>query len=244
MNSRQDDHGSQDMEEIGKAYREAGFNDAPPARVDDLILAAAKRDAKRKFNDYLPAMAMAATIVLALGLVLRLTLPRPDLLAPADLLEPAGAPAADNEAAPTLRTLEQAAPLENIAAPAAATVPVAEDAADLGSQERAAQLEEVITPSRGSAAVAEEATTATLAPTVADVLERQGVASSAIGRMAVPAPAPCPASARGEPGRWQACIVMQIQAGMLDAARAELEALRLDYPDYSLPADITDALEQ
>ena len=82
MNSTRDDQPLPELEEVRKAYRDAGFNDEPPAHVDAFIRAAGKRESKRNLNDYLPSLAMAATVVLALGLVLRLTLPGRDLVAP------------------------------------------------------------------------------------------------------------------------------------------------------------------
>ena len=111
MNSTRDDQPLPELEEVRKAYRDAGFNDEPPAHVDAFIRAAAKRESKRNLNDYLPSLAIAATVVLALGLVLRLTLPGRDLVAPTAV------PMAEDAAA--LRGQEQAAPLEDIAAPAA-----------------------------------------------------------------------------------------------------------------------------
>jgi hypothetical protein len=48
-----------------------------------LILAAARREARHRLHRYLPSLAMAATVVLALGIVLRLTVPGRDLSEPA-----------------------------------------------------------------------------------------------------------------------------------------------------------------
>ncbi|MDH3417867.1 MAG: hypothetical protein OEQ25_00180 [Gammaproteobacteria bacterium] len=237
MNSTRDDQPLPELEEVRKAYRDAGFNDEPPAHVDAFIRAAAKRESKRNLNDYLPSLAMAATVVLALGLVLRLTLPGRDLVAPTAV------PTAQDAAAPRLRVQEQAAPLEDIAAPAAAIVPVAADAAEQGLQERAEQLEEVVAPARAGAPAAADTPIAASAPTAAGALEREGVASSAIGRMAAPASVPCTTAERSDADLWLACIAAQIDAELLDAARSELEEFRLAFADYPVPVNIAQALE-
>lgn len=235
MNSTRDDQPLPELEEVRKAYRDAGFNDEPPAHVDAFIRAAAKRESKRNLNDYLPSLAIAATVVLALGLVLRLTLPGRDLVAPTAV------PMAEDAAA--LRGQEQAAPLEDIAAPAAAIVPVAADAAEQGLQERAEQLEEVVAPARAGAPAAADTPIAASAPTAAGALEREGVASSAIGRMAAPASVPCTTAERSDADLWLACIAAQLDAELLDTARAELEEFRLAFADYPVPVSIAQALE-
>jgi hypothetical protein len=239
MSSTRDDQPLPELEEVRKAYRDAGFNDEPPAHVDAFIRAAAKRESKRNLNEYLPSLAVAATVVLALGLVLRLTLPGRDLVAPTAV------PTAEDAAAPRLRVQEQVAPLEDVAAPAAAIVPVAADAAEQGLQEPAEQLEEVVAPARAGAPAAADTPIATSAPAAADVLERDSVASSTSGRMAAPAPAsvPCTTAERSDPGLWLACIAAQIDAELLDPARAELEEFRLAFAEYPVPVNIAQALE-
>lgn len=234
MSSTRDDRQLPELDEVGKAYRQAGFDDEPPAHVDAFILAAAKRESKRSFNEYLPSLAMAATVVLALGLVLRLTLPGNNLVEPAAVFE------AEDAAAPPERLQERTAP-------AAEIVPVAEDGATPRQrlQGRTAPLEEIAAPAAEMPAVAEEPATATLAPAAADVAAREGVASSAVARIAAPASmsVPCAAPERGDPGLWLACIAAQIDANMLDAARAELEEFRLAFADSPIPANIADALD-
>lgn len=231
MSASRDEKSLPDLEAAGKAYRDAGFDDEPPAHVDAFIRAAARRESKRKLNDYLPAFAVAATIVLALGLVLRLTLPG------RDLVTPAGAPATMQEPA---RIQERAAPAQDSAAPAVDVVPAPGIAA-----EQAVQLEEVVTRARASAADAESAATAPPGPTATDIPELRGVASTAASRMAAPAqlPAACAPPEREDPDLWLACIEAQIGAGLLDAARAELTQFRAAFAAYPVPANITEALE-
>ena len=236
MSSERDNEAIEDLETVTEAYRRAGFDDEPPAHVDAFIRAAAKRESKRGFNAYLPSLAMAATIVLALGLVLRLTVPG------RDLLEPASAPEADEA---TATRLERVAPLEDSAAPAAEFVPAPEDVADQILRERVIQLEEVATPARASSAAEEVPAEMNAASGQADMLQRDGVASSVAGRMASPLPVavPCTEPERGDPDRWLACMTAQINAGLLDEARAELEQFRLAFADYSIPANVIESLE-
>ncbi len=236
MSATGDDRTLPDLDEVRKAYRDAGFDDEPPEHVDAFIRAAARRESKRRINDYLPSLAMAATIVLALGLVLRLTLPG------RNLIEPETAPDSLDESA-TFQ--ERAAPLENEAAPAAATVQPPEAAAEQLVQDSAAQPEDAAAPARASAAAAEESAAAALALDAVDAPRQEGVASTAMGRMAAPASVsvPCTAAERGDANLWLECIGAQIDAGLLDAARADLAAFRLAFDDYPLPANIVDALE-
>lgn len=236
MSSEHDNQSIPDLETVAEAYREAGFDDEPPAHVDAFIRAAAKRESKRSFNAYLPSLAMAATVMLALGLVLRLTVPG------RDLLEPTSAPEADDAGEPRL---ESVAPLADSPAPATEFVPAPEDVAEQILEERAAQLEEVVTPARASSAVEEAPTTATVATPETDMLEREGVASSVLGRMAAPFPVsvPCTEPERDDPDRWLACIATQIDAGLLDEARAELQQFRLAFADYAIPANVLEPLE-
>lgn len=243
MSSERDEQSMPDLEAVGKTYREAGFDEEPQAHVDAFIRAAAKRASKRNLNDYLPSLAMAATIMLALGLVLRLTVPG------RDLVQPTSAPEADEAAATRVQApgprQEQAAPLEDSPMPAAQFVPAPEDVAEQILEERAVQLEEVVAPARASAGVAGEDAIVTVAPAQEDMLEPEGVASSVLGRMATPGAVsvPCTANERGAPDLWLACITAQTDAGLIDAARTELELFRTAFADVAIPTTIVDALE-
>lgn len=222
-----------ELDEAGKAYREAGFDDEPPAHVDAFVRAAAKRAAKRSFNDYLPSLAMAATLVLAFGLVLRLTVPGGLIGSPESLPAPAAEDAnasrqvLQQQPAPSADSAEPAAALEETAASAAAGADFEESAAPAQAPPAALEIAPVMPAP--SAAVADE-------PAL------EGVASRAVGRMAVPPSVPCPDSEREQPDLWLVCISAQVDAAMLDAAQAELEAFRLAYPDVAVPANIAERL--
>lgn len=51
----------------------------------------------------------------------------------------------------------------------------------------------------------------------------------------VPESASCDAGARADPGRWYACIEALREAGRDEAADAELEALRAEFPGFRVP---------
>jgi len=58
-------------EQVSNAYRAANFDEEPPAELDRAILAAANRHRRRPLASYLPSLALAATVVLSVSLVLR-----------------------------------------------------------------------------------------------------------------------------------------------------------------------------
>jgi hypothetical protein len=72
-----------DHDAVRRAYRSAGFRDEPPAAIDAAIIDAARRSTRRKVRTLLAPLAMAATVLLAFGLVLRLTMPGADVAGPA-----------------------------------------------------------------------------------------------------------------------------------------------------------------
>lgn len=98
------------LDEAGKAYRAAQFREEPPARLDAFILAAARRRDARGLGRYLPPLAAAAALLLAVGVVLRLTVPVGG--PPAPLEDSAGTRPSDAgpRAQPRALMLEQAAP--------------------------------------------------------------------------------------------------------------------------------------
>ena len=58
-------------EQVSRAYRAANFDEVPPAAVDRAILAAARQERRRPLASYLPPLALAATVVLSVSLILR-----------------------------------------------------------------------------------------------------------------------------------------------------------------------------
>ncbi len=58
-------------EQVSSAYRAANFDEEPPAELDRAILAAANQRRRRPLASYVPSLALAATVVLSVSLVLR-----------------------------------------------------------------------------------------------------------------------------------------------------------------------------
>jgi len=200
------------IEEVSRAYRAVEFRDAPPAELDRAVLAAARQAHQRRRGRYLPSLAMAATVLLALGIVLRLTMPDrtpigpvPDQPRPA--VSPPG-PAAERAPTPAERPAAQA---QDQALPAAAPATTQENAT------LPAAREAVEAPAAGQAAVAQPAARA-LANTV------------------------CSTSRLGEAGPWLDCIRALAAEGQLGSARAELDEFIRAHPDFALPEDLEAAL--
>ncbi|HSG64199.1 MAG TPA: hypothetical protein VLD39_04335 [Gammaproteobacteria bacterium] len=109
MSAGEHDEHAADLAAIRRAYREAGFDDEPPPEVDAAVRAAAEHAVHRRYRQYLPPLALAATVVVALGLLLRIAAlgperPEPETqpeLAPR-ALEPPAAPAATRIMAPAV----------------------------------------------------------------------------------------------------------------------------------------------
>ncbi len=58
-------------DQVSRAYRAAKFDEEPPAELDRVILADARRQRHRQLPSYLPPLALAATVILSISLVLR-----------------------------------------------------------------------------------------------------------------------------------------------------------------------------
>jgi hypothetical protein len=210
-NARDKEH-----EAVRSAFRAARFDDEPPAEVDAAILAAARSARPRSLHGVLPPLALAATVVLALGLVLRLAIPTREPAIVSDGLPLESAPTTfetgnlSEEGAPgraeAVRQREPAAPASAdaaVSAPAAAT----------------------------ESSVAREATTAIVG----------GAARPATEALNAPA-SDCAAQFGAEPDGWLDCIAALLDAGEAAAARRELAAFSARFPDRSVPARIESRL--
>lgn len=58
-------------DQVSRAYQAADFDEEPPAELDRAILATARRQHRRPLASYLPPLALAATVILSISLVLR-----------------------------------------------------------------------------------------------------------------------------------------------------------------------------
>ncbi len=97
MNTREPNNTLPGAEQVSSAYRAANFDEEPPAELDRAILAAANRHRRRSLASYLPSLALAATVVLSVSLVLRSGL----LNENAEIFSDEGADAPDIRALPT-----------------------------------------------------------------------------------------------------------------------------------------------
>ncbi len=70
MSTRESNNTLPGAEQVSSAYRAANFDEEPPAELDRAILAAANRHRRRSLASYLPSLALAATVVLSVSLVL------------------------------------------------------------------------------------------------------------------------------------------------------------------------------
>lgn len=92
-------------EQVSRAYQAAKFDEEPPAELDRVILAAARRQRHRPLASYLPPLALAATVVLSISLVLRSGVLNED----AEIISDDAAPATGVRAVPisAVRELEE-----------------------------------------------------------------------------------------------------------------------------------------
>ena len=92
-------------DQVSRAYQAANFDEEPPAELDRAILAAARRQRHRPLASYLPPLALAATVVLSISLVLRSGVLNED----AEIISDDAEPATGVRAAPVsaVRELEE-----------------------------------------------------------------------------------------------------------------------------------------
>lgn len=217
---------------VRDAYRRTARGEEPSAKLDATILAAAAHRRPRRLHGLLPPLAMAATVVLALGLVLRLAAPPRD---PLTVVEP------DLERAITPSALEESAPgrassatsemiVEGVPSPAAAPIATVapEPTSDVPAAER--RLERFSLPATAVAPQAQQR--AAPAPSISD---------AALGSAAAVQASVCDADERDA---WITCIEQLIDAGRVGEAAAEVDALRNAYPDVAIPSSIADALQR
>ncbi len=223
--------------EVSRAYAAAGFDEEPPAHLDRTILAAAHRRPRPRFASFVPALALAATVVLSFSLVLRTGMidigrrDAPTAQQPIPAAEPAreaeldalsedggfaDAPAEEGVSSATTPRRERAL---NEAAPAAQERPSAPPAP-------AGEFSGGPTPELRRL---QEVQTLTIQTEESAAL-RSSVAGDASDD--------CSGVRTGEPQLWAACITRQLQQGAEEAARAELEAFTQVHPDYPLPEEL------
>lgn len=198
MNTNEPDEVLPGSDQVSDAYRAASFDEAPPAALDRSILAEAARSNRRSLFSFLPPLALAATVVLSVSLVMRSGVLNENTEVFSD------GPVSDMPAATSTSpiTIEQDAG----GAPSAFTQPLAERA------QAPAALEEVVVNARSLESAFEE-----------DVVTTSFDCADVDTEIAED---------------WLACIATGVEQGQIDAARQELEAFLVIYPEYSLPEEL------
>ena len=227
-------HARSDEEQVAAAYRRARFAEEPPREVDQAILAEAARQRPRQiFTGWLTPVAVAATVLLSLSLVVRLGLIGPN--GPdaeigtfeAETLEenvadqPAGVPSG------SARTLESTS-----ASPPTRAGQAGQGVAGEGPDSPAPPA----TPARASSA-AERSAPEALPQSLS--LEAEEVVSAAPELNLQREQATCE-EARDEPDMWLGCIARLRLDGAAGIARDELAAFRTSFPDYPVPDEMDD----
>ena len=222
MNTPESKHTLPGAEQVSRAYRAANFDEQPPAELDRAILAAENRHRRRPLASYLPSLALAATVVLSISLVLRSGV----LNENAELFSGDEVDASDMRALPpsTLRELDEfvepgAPPPQDSPTPAAGI-----------STFRAVEV-------RASEAAADNRDEA-VTPTLPGRIPLGAAANTAVAVQAI-----CNSADREEPDAWLDCISAILEEGNGDEARRELAAFTQAYADYPLPADLDSEVE-
>ncbi len=219
----------QERDEVRAAFRAAGYADEPPPAVDAAIMAAAERAQARRLHGYLPPLAMAATVVLALGLVLRLAMPTREMPEITDAPETLRAPSmleAEPQAEEARRGRSEAPAVPTAASALAPAADITEPAPAATAEPEMAVEEAVVFSDTAQDAAAPSAA---------------GLRSAAQAMRAQPAG--CGGAFGDDPEQWLACIESLLDAGELAGARDELEDFAAAYPEASVPDTITDRLE-
>ena len=244
MNTNESDEVLPGSDQISEAYRAAGFDEAPPAELDRAILAEAERRSRRSPFSFLPPLALAATVVLSVSLVLRsgvlnentevfsdaILSDMPNATPPAAVTIEQGADAMEPESLDSVVTgtsgfsaNETEADFDTPVAPEApAPVPAAAETELRARQAQPVRRQEAAEQSPQVEALSLESV----------VLEEAVASSAALAAL------DCSAIDTEIADDWLACIEAGIEQGQIDAARQELEAFLVVYPEYSLPEEL------
>ena len=228
-------------EKVTQAYRALGGEEPPPA-LDEAILAASRRRPAR----WRVPLSIAAVLVLAVGVTLRMLPPQPGAesvaLAPQVIETPR--PAASSAEPPARHAqdaqVSAAAPREPVAGRArsdtSAAAPVAADA-------RAERSEAPARPGEARAPAALASAKRAEAPAaIAGAPRTDEVSANAVmqGAPATPAPAAAKLSeAALTPEDWLKRIAELRKQGREREAEESLAAFKKRYPDYKIPEALT-----
>ena len=243
----------QGIEDVARAYETAGLDEQPPPHVDRAILEAARQRRRPRLASFVPAFALAATVLLSFSLVLRSGMlgiggvdapiaqePLPATVAPSevqaeeafptadealDALSPAGGFAdAPAEEGSASSSLRRERALSE-PAPAATTPPAREPGADADS---------------GVATNVNIETQTLQQPQALRAVEAELEEAVSLRSLAAPEEAvqDCLALSGGDPAAWIECISQRLETGAEETARSELEAFVEANPDFQLPASL------
>jgi hypothetical protein len=230
--------------EVSRRYRETA-TESSPARLDDLILRAARRELRPQPRRWMLPLSLAAAVLLSMSVILRLPQeglsPQPARQKATSETAPASAPspAADAPVAPVARAEQKAATPSRPAVPAPAPAPASAAAP-------APTAEPFANSAADNAPAAEEkqeaAPLSQPAAKKAQGVERQS-APSAAGMLAPRRDEASPAAAEERdamtPASWIARIRELQRSGKTGEAADELKNFRASYPDYVLPPDLS-----
>jgi hypothetical protein len=230
-------------EQVSEAYRAAGLNEAPPAELDRAILAKAARSNRRPLASLLPPLALAATVLLSVSIVLRTGVLNQD----AEIFSDAPAEVDD-----ALDALEPGrAGFREVAPESAASSDALNSAVEELIDVQPQSLEAEETPGADTAESllenaeirARRATPGARQEAAGANLSVQSTAAEATvtleGITATPGLGCTGADTNSEPPEnWLACIADGLEQGQLNGARNELEAFLTVYPGYTLPDEL------
>ncbi len=253
------------QDQVSRAYRAAGFKEEPPAALGRTILERAKRHRRRPLVSFMRPLALAATVVLSVSLVLRSGI----LNENAEVFSDGSPPASPVRTVPAATTVEfdDAASADESAtqnSPVPATAIESFDILEAVDSLESIQSIETLIDSESEDATLEailELAPSTAAPEELEVRGReaqpalrQEAAGEAPRVPAISAEAQpmledvtaseqfdCSGVDREQPDDWLACIVSGLEQGMEQEAREELAEFVQAYPEVALPENI-DAL--
>ena len=234
--------------DVTRAYESAHFDEQPPAHVDRAILAAARRRRGPRLASFVPAFALAATVVLSFSLVLRSGMLGSGRVEAPVARDPVPATEvrqnndrADQDSPRDDRELDTLSPGTGfVDAPQEEGLP----STPTLRRERAlnepapAAIQESAQPDAdpGAATTANFEAPSVQGPRASPTLEAEMEESSVLRSTVAGGTAEdCGTTSSGSPAEWLECISGQLARGSEDIARAELDTFAQTHPDYPLP---------
>ncbi len=246
------------LDQISRAYREAEFDEEPSPALDRAILAKA-RGHRRPLASYIPPLALAATVVLSVSLVLRsgvlnenaeILSDLPSARSPVITVPTSVSRNLNESIAVEVESISQDAPAESADVEAydaldaleafnqPATLELDDNGAGAGFEltPRVADLEDIVAGARRAQPEFREEAADEPQPALSVSAQSAPLAESAAAATKLG----CVDADRGQPDDWLACISASLELGLEQEAREELTTFSLAYPDYELPEDLSE----